>query len=100
MICLLNCLHETEDRARVGIIHYKPERLAKAQRQAGITLDITEQDIPRPKRRRGESAMLYFNPQTREFWYEYAARSLTQEELLESIVERLDAVIERLDKRG
>ena len=96
MICLLNCLHEAEDRVRVGAIHYKPERLTVEARASGMMVETTEADLPQPKPPKRTVPVLYFNPKTRDFWYEYANRPATQEELLADVVARLDTVISLL----
>jgi len=97
MICLLNSVTESKNRVRVGVIHYKPERLSAGVRNAGIMVDKTEADLPRPEQRRGMTGVLYFNPATKAFWYEYVPRPLTQEELLEDLLSRLDETNARLD---
>jgi len=100
MLCLFNCVVESKDRVRVGGIHYKPmTHLTEEQRDRGIMVDATEEDVPQPEMLKGKQAILYFNPSTKQFWHEYVERPLTQEELLADVVERLDAVITLLESR-
>jgi hypothetical protein len=100
MICLLQNVVESKDRLRVGLIHYKPERLDKAARASGIMLDMTEADMPQPEERKGKTPVLYCNPTTKELWYEYVPRPLTQEELLADVVARLDTVVALLEAQA
>jgi hypothetical protein len=97
MICLLDSVRESDDRVRVNIIHYKPERLTAAQRGSGIMVDKVEADLPQPEDRARETPVLYFNPNTQAFWYEYMPRPATQEELLVETIEKLNAVATKLD---
>jgi hypothetical protein len=92
MLCLLNSVQESATRLRVGVIHYKPERLTQAQRDAGIIVDATEADLPQPEERRGEAPVLYYDPTTGAFWYEYVSRPLTQEEQIAGLRAELAAL--------
>jgi len=93
MICLLQNVAEAKDRMRVGLVYYKPERLSAEAKTGGITLDMTEADMPQPEERKGETPVLYCNPMTKTLWYEYVSRPLTQEELLADVIARLDEVV-------
>jgi hypothetical protein len=93
MICLLQNEVISDERVRIGVIHYKPHKLTEEQRAQGILLDITEKDLPRPEYRAGFGGELYLNPKTGALWYEYVARPKTQEELLLDICSKLDELI-------
>ena len=98
-ICLLNTIKETDERVRVGVIHYKPKRLNTEQRSAGIMLNgLTEADIPEPEIQRGKNPVLYANPKTQEMWYEYVDRPFTQEEIMEELTAKIDALITKQDE--
>ena len=93
-ICLLKNTIETPTRVRVGVIHYKPEKLPPEVRESGIMLPLmTEGTMPRPTQEVGKAGVLYINPVTKKLWYEYVDRPLSQEELLAKVVERLDTLI-------
>ena len=92
---MIALFHEpvTEGKDRVGVIHYKPERLTAEQKANAILLDITEADLPKADIIAGKSGVLYINPQTKELWYEYEDRPLSQEELLMEISQKLTELI-------
>jgi len=105
MICLLNNVIESPECVRVGVIHYKPERLTEEQRRSGIMLDLTEVDMPKPEERPRKAPVLYCNPKTKALWYEYIDRPPTQEELMsdllgkiDTLINKQDAIISRLEK--
>ena len=100
MICLLQNVSESKDRLRVGLIHFKPERLSVDQRSSGIMLDMAEADMPQAEERKGETPVLYCNPTTKVLWYEYVPRPLTQEEVLADVVARLDTVVALLEAQA
>ncbi|MBA7465932.1 hypothetical protein ES707_01104 [subsurface metagenome] len=77
---------------RVGVIHYKPERLTAEQKAKAILIE--NDALPKVDILPAKSAILYLNPQTKELWYEYEDRPLTQEELLTEISQKLTALIE------
>lgn len=74
---------ETETKAKVTTIHYKPELLSGEQRAKGIEVD----NIPDAEEQQGKSAVLYYNPKTNELFHEYVDRPLTEEERLTRIEE-------------
>jgi len=108
MICLLGSVAESAERLRVGVIHYKPmTHLSIEQRASGIMVDRVEADLPQPEDRPRQAPVLYFNPKTEAFWYEYVPRPPTQEELLADVIAllstmsaKLDEVVSRLAARG
>ncbi|GED70929.1 hypothetical protein BRE01_46310 [Brevibacillus reuszeri] len=65
---------ETETRALVTFIHYNPldpsEGLGKTADELSVT-GILIESLPQAERKEGKDAKLYFNPQTKEAWYEY-----------------------------
>lgn len=63
---------ESEERAKVTNIHYKPELLNSIQRDKGIEID----NIPQPEKQEGKSAVLYVNPKTSDLWYEYVDKKV------------------------
>ncbi|MBA7481232.1 hypothetical protein ES707_16702 [subsurface metagenome] len=91
---MIALFHESvsEGKERVGVIHYKPERLSAEQRKAAI--EIENEALPKAEDRPGKSAILYVNPQTKELWYEYEDRPPTQEELLTEISQKLTSLID------
>ncbi len=78
---------------KVGVIHYKPERLTAEQKANAILLDIDEVDMPKADVIAGKTGILYINPQTKKLWYEYEDRPLTQDELLMEISAKLTELI-------
>lgn len=83
----------SKGKDRVTNIHYKPERLTAEQKQNAILLPINESDMPVREDRFGKFAALYINPQTKELWYEYEDRPLTEVELLTEISQKLTELI-------
>ena len=77
---------------RVGVIHYKPERLTAEQKAKAILIE--NEALPKAEDRPRKGAVLYLNPQTKELWYEYEDRLPTQEELLTEISQKLTSLIE------
>jgi len=59
---------------RVERIHYKPELLSQEQRANGIEVDA----VPEPEQREGKIPVLHVSAQTKELWYEYVDRPLTE----------------------
>ena len=76
-------------KAKVGVIHYRPDLLNEEQKARAIVVD----SVPEAVQQKGKSAQLYINPQTKEMWFEYTDRPLTQEELLQDISDKLDTLI-------
>ncbi|MCM3143029.1 hypothetical protein [Brevibacillus sp. MER 51] len=65
---------ETEAQAFVTFIHYNPldptEGLGKTQEEL-LRTGLLIEGLPAVERKAGKDAKLYFNPQTKELWYEY-----------------------------
>ncbi|MFS1513621.1 hypothetical protein VQL36_14445 [Chengkuizengella sp. SCS-71B] len=81
---------ETEERARVTTIHYKPELLTLEAKSRGVEVD----QLPvKPVLGSGEREVLYMNPQTDELWYEVINKSHPVEEEVKSIKETVDMLI-------
>lgn len=98
-ICLLDAVKENDERVRVNVLHYKPERLAAERRAGGIMLEKkTVADIPQPEAIKGKTPVLYVNPKTGEFWHEYIDRPLTQEELMTGLMEKIDQLLDNHDE--
>lgn len=97
-ICLLDSIVESAERVRVGILHYKPERLPKERRDAGITLEgLTAADIPQPDARRGAAPVLYADPIIGRLWWEYVERPLTHEEVMADILAAMEKLTAKVD---
>ncbi len=79
-------------RALVLQKHFKPERLTDEQKAEAIMVE-SEPEAPIPVK--GKDSVLFINPDTKEMWYEGKDRSLTQEELLAEISEKLTQLIEQ-----
>ncbi len=58
---------EAEDRARVTLIHHKPEQLSEERREQGIEVD----EVPEKEQKEGKRSLPYIDPSTGDFWYEY-----------------------------
>lgn len=84
---------ETDERARIMMVHNRPEELDPETRERGIDV----QNIPEPEVRKGKRALPYINPKTGEIWYEYVDREMTETELLEEVLERLDSLENKID---
>jgi len=72
--------------------HFKPERLTDEQKAQAI---MVEDEPEMPAAVKGKLFVLYIKPETKEMWYEGKDRSLTQEELLAEISEKLTQLIEQ-----
>lgn len=91
------CTKQTEEKHRVEHIHYKPEKLSEEEKNKGFLLNISEQDLPNREDKIGQSAVLYFNPKTKDLWTEYFQRSLTQEEILIVLLQKMERIEQKLD---
>lgn len=93
MIALLIEEQITKDKARVGAIHFKPEMLNEATASKAI---MVENKLADPELIKGKTAQLFVNPITKEQWYEYFDRPLTQEEISTDILTKLDEISVKL----
>ncbi|MED1784226.1 hypothetical protein P4V43_20605 [Brevibacillus fortis] len=79
---------ETDVRAFVTFIHYNPldptEGLGKTQEELLQTGFLIE-GLPEAERKTGKDAKLYFNPQTKEMWYEYVDVPAPMEERITQV---------------
>ncbi|GED71162.1 hypothetical protein BRE01_48640 [Brevibacillus reuszeri] len=79
---------ETEARALVTFIHYKPldpnEGLGKTADELSLT-GVFIDALPQRERPLGKDAKLYFNPQTKETWYEYVDIPLPDNERITQV---------------
>ena len=91
MLLITTERHTTKsERVRVLDVHWDVEETARFESSRDLLVDT----IPdQPKTGRGERAVLYVNPSTREVWYEVEARPLTPEE---EIQDRLASIEERV----
>jgi len=71
----------SKTKAKVTAIHYRPDLLTDKQKAKTIEVEM----VPEAEQLKGKTAQLYINPETKEMWYEYTDRPLTQEELLADI---------------
>src|SRR5699024_6182997 len=83
----------------VGFVHYMPfhevHGMGKSKEeleQEGILVD----SIPEPQQIEGKSAVLHFNPETKDLWYEYEDKPKTPEELQQEKIESLEQSIAEL----
>lgn len=79
----------SKDKAKVTVTHFKPELLTVTQKSKAIMVETK----PEAVQIRGKTATLYINPITKEMWYEYTDRPLSQEELLQDISDKLTELI-------
>ena len=96
---MIALFHEavSSEKDRVTVIHYKPERLPEEQKKAIILIE--DEALPEAgDLKKGKKAVLYVNPKTKELWYEYEDRPLTQEELLSEISAKLTSLIDLYKK--
>ena len=87
---------ETEYRAKVASIHYKPELLQAEVLAKGILVDA----VPEEPKQEGKTQVLYINPTTEEMWYEYIDKPLSSEERLENrlslLEDKINLILENL----
>ena len=90
---------QDEKGLRVGFVHNKPfdkvHGLGKTEeelRQIGALVD----EIPEPEQIEGKIAVMYYNPQTNSFYYEYIDRPLTPEEEIQQRIELMQKVLDDL----
>ncbi|MDO0943961.1 hypothetical protein QZ287_23460 [Brevibacillus laterosporus] len=91
---------ESDVKSFVNLIHYNPfdskEGLGKTEKQLRLTGALIE-SLPAREMQSGKDAMLYYNPQTSEVWYEYVDVSLPAEERIAQLeVELAEAKAENL----
>lgn len=67
---------ETETKAKVELIHYEPDQLSDKEKAEGFLVNNVPDPIPQGKK----VAILYFNPQSKDFWYEYVDAQLPEED--------------------
>jgi len=79
------------DKAKVGVIHYRPDLLNVEQKKKAIVVER----VPDAIVEKGKSPQLYINPKTKDMWYEYEDRPLSEIELLQEISEKLTELINR-----
>lgn len=88
MIYLYGLEKINNDKYKVNNIHYRP---FDPQYGLGKTQEELEQDgiliesLTEPEDSPFKSAVLYCNPQTKEVWYEYEDRPLTEQERIEQL---------------
>ena len=73
---------------RVTFIHMMPEVMSDEDKIGGI---IVNSEIPQPSIPEGKDAVLYFNPTTLEFYYQYVDRPLAPEEIITKNIADLQA---------
>lgn len=87
----------TPTKAKVMMIHYMPldpiEGLSSAELATGFLIN----DIPDPEEN-GMSGELFYNPETKSFWYEYTNRPKTTEEKLAEAETKINLMQAALDE--
>lgn len=83
---------ETDTRAKITAIHSQPNLLPQNKKSNGIYIENMPE---KPNTSRGQRALPYVNPQTREVWYEVVDKELSTEEQL---LERMEKIEDKLDK--
>ena len=93
---MIGLFHElvSAGKDKVTVIHYKPDQLSAEQKKAIILIE--NEALPKAENLTGKNAVLYVNPQTKELWYEYEDRPLTQEELLVEISQKLTTLTDAI----
>jgi hypothetical protein len=69
-------------KAKVIIIHNFPDMLSEEMLNSGILVDSI---VTEPKPQFGKTAELYVNPTTKETWYEFINRPLTDSETIQEL---------------
>jgi len=95
---LVNYEKVSEDKAKVLGTHHKPEMLTKEETSKGILLEGMDNLPKAPSAERGKIATLMVNLDTNEFYWEIEDRPLNQEELLESMLEKMDELAKKEDE--
>lgn len=75
----------TDTRAKVFLVYYTEPPAELKNTGNYIKVDNFQDPEPQP----GKNAVLYCNPQTKAYWYEYVDRPPTMEEELQQTKERL-----------
>lgn len=81
-----------KDTNRVKQIHYKPEILPNKVKEAGYEVD----SLPEVEEIKGKRPELHYNPETKELWYEYKDKELTQEEKIAELEKKIDQILAHL----
>ncbi|GIO06203.1 hypothetical protein J31TS6_22310 [Brevibacillus reuszeri] len=88
--------NETEVRAFVNFIHYNPldpnEGLGKTADELSLTGVLIEA-LPQLEKHDGKDAKLYFNPQTKELWYEYVDSPLPENDRIAQLEQNMKALM-------
>lgn len=99
MIFIKDLTKVTDGKYMVGYIHFRPfdsvYGLGKSKEQLeqeGMLVD----SIPEPEQIEGKQAILYCNPQTKEFWYEYVDIPKSPEEMQQEQIEAIKQAIAEL----
>jgi|GEM_PF-1511932 len=84
---------ESEAKSFVNLIHYNPfdskEGLGKTEKQLRLTGALIE-SLPTRETQSGKDAMLYYNPRTREVWYEYVDMPVENTDELQMLKEKME----------
>lgn len=57
----------TDNKYEITYINFKPENLSDDEKSKGIFVD----NIPDPEFKENQMFNIYYNPTTKEIWYEY-----------------------------
>lgn len=79
---------------QVTLTHYMPEQLPEEMKAQGVEVG----EIPEPEERERKMPVLYINPDTKELWYEYVDRPLTEEERMQEMEQILaDMLLDQME---
>lgn len=81
ILIVVFCELETAERARIYTVNREGEKLPKETIERGIEVE----HIDEPIFEHGKYPIHYINPQTKEMWYEYEPRELTEQERIQEL---------------
>lgn len=72
---------QDQEEVIVDAVHYMPDLLTDEVRSTGVEIN----EVPKPEHIEGKDSVLYFNTKTKEVYYKYFDRPLTQDEEIKSL---------------
>lgn len=88
-------LEQTETNiAKVEMVHYFPEMLGESEKSDGIMVE----SVPEPSIQAQKTAVLFFDKGSKELYYEYIDRPLTQEEQFEQMKQQQSSLEQKTDQ--
>lgn len=80
---------ETDTRGRITLIHNQPYHEKHGLSEERIKEGIEVDSVPKSDNKEGKKAVVYINPQTKEIWYEYEDKKLSEEDRISELEKRI-----------